>query len=421
MFNKRISIAIVSSGYFPLPPVLGGAVENLVDLIARENEKTNEIDLHVYSCYDENAENMSVLYKNTEYEYIKVPNSVKLLDRCIYFVMKNILRKRKHLSYRYIVQRIYYIEQVSKSLSKKSFDRIIIENHMTLLSTMRRKKNYKKYLGKYYYHSHNVITSDFGNKDLLKNCKAIISVSEFISSKIKKHLGNECNAEFRILKNRVDQSRFRNVDPHKAKELRYKYGIDTDEIVLMFTGRLTAEKGVLELLKAYEKSDNENTRLIICGGYYFGSKMKSDYESELIRYSRRLNEKIIFTGFIDYNDMPYYYNMADIIVAPSIWDEPALLAGIEAITVGKPLITTNAGGIPEYTDSQSSFVIDRNSNVVDGLVYAINSLVGDCELRGFYAQKAGEISRNWTKESYYEDFLKVIDISYDNLRKTKGN
>ena len=34
-----MKIAIVTSGYFPIPPVLGGAVESLIDLIIKENEK----------------------------------------------------------------------------------------------------------------------------------------------------------------------------------------------------------------------------------------------------------------------------------------------------------------------------------------------------------------------------------------------
>ena len=67
------NIAIITSGYLPLPPVKGGAVENLVQLLADENEQKNKLDLTIFSIYDKNAKDESVNYKNTHYVFIKIP------------------------------------------------------------------------------------------------------------------------------------------------------------------------------------------------------------------------------------------------------------------------------------------------------------------------------------------------------------
>lgn len=404
------NIAVVTSGYFPVPPVLGGAIETLIDLIIRENEKEKKIDITVFSCFNENAKAISDEYEATTVEYIVTPQIIQLLDKTIYFFVKNIFRIKKHMSFRYILQRLYFIKQVRKLLEAGDYDRVLLENNPVLLSTVKTKINHIKYKNKYYYHAHNIIYNEFGNGDTLRKCKAIISVSEFISNQIKNNLGTKSGIEYRVLRNRIDEERFRNVDLQKAKALREKYGIDKDEVVVMFTGRLNAEKGVNELLKAFENADVKNSRLVICGSYYFGSSMKSEYEEELSEAAKKLGNRVIFTGFIDYAEIPSYYAMADIMAAPSLWDEPALLAGIEAVTVGKPLITTNAGGIPEYAKSEYAYVIDKNSDVVVELTKALKLLINDSGLRKDYADKAIKVSEQWTKNSYYIDFLKCMDV-----------
>ena len=405
-----MKIAIVTSGYFPIPPVLGGAVESLIDLIIKENEKEKCVDITVFSCFNEKAKVISDGYVATKVEYVVIPKSIQALDKCIYFFAKNIFRLKKHMSFRYILQRLYFIKQVGKNLEKIDYERVLLENNPVLLSTVKSSTNQGKYKNKVYYHAHNVIYNDFGNGKLLRKCKAVVSVSEFISNKIKERIGENSEVEYRVLRNRIDEERFRNIDYEKAEALREKYNIGKDEVVVMFTGRLNAEKGVNELLKDFEKADIENSRLVICGSYYFGSSMKSEYEIELAELAKKLGNKVIFTGFIDYSEMPNYYAMADIMAAPSLWDEPAFLAGIEAVTAGKALITTNAGGIPEYAKPEYAYVIDKNSYVVEELKKALEVMIKDPDLRDNYAAKAKEASKQWTKNSYYKDFIKALDV-----------
>ena len=47
---------------------------------------------------------------------------------------------------------------------------------------------------------------------------------------------------------------------------------------------------------------------------------------------------------------------------PSMWDEPAGLTMVEAMASGVPVITTNSGGIPEYSGGYS-VVLERNSEL----------------------------------------------------------
>ena len=404
-------VAIVSSGYFPIPAVQGGAVESLIEQIINQNEQENKIALTVYSCFNAEAEKISGAYQNTKVKYIAIPGVVQSLDKAIYWFAKNILKKKKHMSYRYIAQRLYYIDGVSKDLKRESYDRVVIENHMTLFGTLKNNGNEIKYRGKYYYHAHNVITADYGYLNVFKNCKAIVSVSNYIANEMKKTYGVEAPEEkFRVLLNRVNEERFKDV-----RSWRNKLHLDDNDRTVVFTGRLNPEKGIKELMLAFNEANIDNCKLVIVGSYYFQNGLKSEYEEELEKISESAKDRIIFTGFVDYKEMPALYKMADVVVLPSIWNDPAPLTVIEAITVGKPLITTCSGGIPEYATPDVAEIVPYSENFVGDLTVALRKVMGDESYREKLARNTQKKSALWTEKSYYYDFLNVIDI--DELEK----
>ena len=64
-----MKIAIVTSGVAPVPATKGGAVENLIEHIIKENEVQNKIKIDVYSIYDYEAKKISLNYKSTSFKY----------------------------------------------------------------------------------------------------------------------------------------------------------------------------------------------------------------------------------------------------------------------------------------------------------------------------------------------------------------
>lgn len=140
--NPRV--AVITSGYLPVPNVLGGAVEALDMMMVRENEKTANFEFTVFSSWALGVDEVirDGAFQHTDFRFIKTPMLVKAADRCIYWAAKYILRKKKLMSYRYIAQRLWYIRKVAKALSKDDasgktpFDKVMIENHATLFMTM---------------------------------------------------------------------------------------------------------------------------------------------------------------------------------------------------------------------------------------------------------------------------------------------
>ena len=417
--NPRV--AVVTSGYLPVPNVLGGAVEALDMMMVRENEKAPNFEFTVFSSWTPGVDEVvrDGAFQHTDFRFIKTPLLVKAADRCIYWAAKYILRKKKLMSYRYIAQRLWYIRKVAKALSRDDangnvpFDKVMIENHATLFMTMQKYGNAERYADKVYYHLHNKVTNDFGCKHEIAQVKKVLGVSNYIVETLDKFLREHGEGGLKpeqkaVWRNGVDTSRFGSDEAkRKARSFRTKYGIGESDIVFLFSGRLTPEKGAEELLEAFAQVADQvpNAKLVVAGAFFFNSNIKSPLEQKLhdLASQSQVEGKIVFTGFVDYNDMPALYEMADVCVLPSIWDDPAPLAVIESLVSGKPLITTKSGGIPEYALCDGSFIVSRDDQLVSNLGKYMLQLGTDPELRLKMGEAAYKQGHRFSESFYFDE------------------
>ena len=157
------------------------------------------------------------------------------------------------------------------------------------------------------------------------------------------------------------------------------------ELTLMFHGRLSPEKGIDTLLRAFAKAAIADARLIIAGS---GNE---EYVKELhaIADKAGISQQITWTGHI--TDIHPLIARADIGVCPSRARESFGLAVIEYMAHGKPVITTDNGAQPEYLTNGVDGIMTPPDDV-DALAAAIKSL-SDAQRRqaiGKAAQKTFE-------------------------------
>nr|WP_304322835.1 glycosyltransferase family 4 protein [Bifidobacterium catenulatum] len=411
-------VAVITSGYLPVPNVLGGAVEALDMMMVQENEKTPNFDFTVFSSWAPGVDQITHEgnFKYTNFCFIKTPLLVRAVDHCIYWTAKHVLHKKKLMSYRYIAQRLWYINKVSKKLAQPTkngspaFDKVMIENHATLFMTMQKHGNSERYAGKVYYHLHNEVLNDFGCIKEISKVKKVLGVSRYIVDTLDTYLKEHGEPGLRedqkaVWRNGVDTSRFGSEEANsKAIEFRKKFNIAENDIVFLFSGRLTPEKGAEELLKAFTEVAQKvpNTKLVIAGAFFFDSNIVSPFEQKLrnLASNPTVKNRIIFTGFVNYEDMPTIYAMSDICVLPSIWDDPAPLAVIESLVSGKPLITTRSGGIPEYADEQSAIILERDDRLVGKLAKSMVKLATDIKAYQSMASYEGSIRTKLDEKAY---------------------
>lgn len=403
-----MNLAVITSGFLPLPASKGGAVENLIENLLNENEKKNEIYFSIFSIYDEKAKELSKKYKKSQFIFIKPNTLVKQLDKITFWIARNILKKENSQSYRFIFQRLYYLRKVSKYLKDNDYDKVLLENHPTQYLALKWRKNAEKYKGRYDYHCHNEFPSTYGCEKIIKNTKRIICVSEFIARSISKDYEIPRD-KFAVLRNCIDAKRFSGKISNEEKEsIKKKYGIAPDDKILIFTGRITPEKGVKELIESLKYVKYKNYKLLILGSALNELKTKTEYQEQIEDEVKKISDKVIFTGFIKYDEINTFYALADIAVLPSIWNDPAPLTIIESLMSGLPIITTNSGGIPEYATDGSAIILQNNENIVQNLSKNIDYLLNNTKELKRMREKAIEVSKNLTLENYYFNFINII-------------
>lgn len=403
-----MNLAVVTSGFLPIPATKGGAVENLVVNLINENEKKHNLDFTIFSIYDEKAIEESKKYKYAKFIFLKVNSLAKILDKVVFFIAKNIFRKENSHSYRYIFQRLSFLNGISKQLKKNDYDKVLLENHPTQYLCLKWRKNYIKYKNRYYYHCHNELPGTYGCNEIIKDTNTVLCVSDYIARNFKKVTGIS-DKKLKVLRNGIDYDRFsKEVDDDTIKSLKEKYDIKNNEKVLLFTGRITWEKGVKELIESLKNLKYENYKLLILGSVLNDIKIKTTYQEEIEKLVEEMKEKVIFTGFVNYNEISNYYALADIAILPSVCEDAAPLTVIEALVSGLPIITTKSGGIPEYAKDGSAIVLEKDETLVDNLTIAIDKLLNDEEKIRDMSKKSKDVSKDLTLENFYINFCDLI-------------
>ncbi|MCR4394402.1 MAG: glycosyltransferase family 4 protein [Dehalococcoidales bacterium] len=153
------------------------------------------------------------------------------------------------------------------------------------------------------------------------------------------------------------------------------------KINLLFVSRLEKRKGLEYLLKAYRliKPDYPNIRLIIVGP---GTRLRKKYEKMVADAEL---EDVIFTGAVDYQDLPRYYKSADIFCAPATGHESFGIILLEAMATGKPVVASSISGYSTVVSHGVDGLLVPPKQEVP-LAQAISTLIRSEELR----KKMGE-------------------------------
>jgi 1,2-diacylglycerol 3-alpha-glucosyltransferase len=143
---------------------------------------------------------------------------------------------------------------------------------------------------------------------------------------------------------------------------RKKYGLDLQDVLLLFVGRVDAEKRLDVLLQALHHMNRNDIQLAIVGE---GAARK-----DLENLSRQLNliDRVHFTGFIPGTDLPSIIRSADIFVMPS---EAELLsiATLEAMACAKPILAARAGALPELVNDGVNGYLFCPGDIIDAARY----------------------------------------------------
>lgn len=188
---------------------------------------------------------------------------------------------------------------------------------------------------------------------------------------------------------------------NKRREERAKLGLKDSDVVFIFMGRMNREKGIFELLEAFNRfvKDNKNAKLLLIGSNEgISEKVFKAYPN--IVYG----ENLVCYG---YTKTPYYALQAgDVLCLPS-YREGFGISVIEASAVGLPVIVSDIYGLRDaYEDGVTG--LKCKARDVDSLYEEMKKLYDDKELR----ISLGKAGRERTKKLFSMELVSNAWLDY---------
>jgi D-inositol-3-phosphate glycosyltransferase len=168
-------------------------------------------------------------------------------------------------------------------------------------------------------------------------CQRIIASTENEKNALKRHYGVPPE-KVSVIPCGVNLSLFRPFDQALARQ---KLGLGKEKIIL-FVGRIERLKGINQVLQSLPYLADIQPKLIIVGedGNRPGEINNLKDQADKLGISG----SVAFTGLVDYEKLPYFYNAADVCVFPSYYESFGLVP-LESLACGTPVVATDVGDL----------------------------------------------------------------------------
>ncbi|XID95718.1 glycosyltransferase family 4 protein [Paenibacillaceae bacterium WGS1546] len=335
-----LKAAFITPGAYPVPSSMGGSVERVVEKV--------------------------------------VPGLLPHVDAAIFGRSGGKLAARSSLNgvpvIRYpAADKAKYFRLVRRRLARLGPDVIQVENRP--LWVPRLKRAFPKSRVILNLHSTTFIRPPYLNGEQRKRCLRaadLIQVnSEFLRACLLKHVPDSAD-KIRVNHLGVDLSCFPGRSSPEGKALREewrgKYGWGSRPIAV-YVGRLIPQKGVHHLLSALPMllKACPDALVVIVGGALYGSRRRTGYVRKLHRLASKWRKHVHFQPYVPHREVPFWFNLADAAVVPSVGREAFGLVNLEAMAAELPVVATRAGGMTEIiVDGSTGYLVDPSPTAISG-------------------------------------------------------
>lgn len=183
----------------------------------------------------------------------------------------------------------------------------------------------------------------------------IIALSNFTKHKLHNQYHIPKN-KINVIPGGVDLAKFKPFDNKKI--IRQQLKLPTNKIVLLTVRNLVQRMGIENLIIAIKTIIEKSREIhLVIGG-------EGHLHDKLTALTRALGiaESVSFTGFIPEDQLPFYYQMADLFVLPTLELEGFGLVTLEAMASGLPVVGTPIGGTKEILNNFDSQFLFEGSD-----------------------------------------------------------
>jgi glycosyltransferase involved in cell wall biosynthesis len=231
----------------------------------------------------------------------------------------------------------------------------------------------------------------------------IITVSHYSRNEIINRYGIHPDRVTVVYESPREEFRVMNNDECR-NQIESKYRISPPFII--YVGRLQARKNILRLVEAFAELSRKgiDEKLVLVG--------KRDWLADKV-LSRAdelgLSGKVVCTGYVDWDDLPVFYNAAELFVFPSICEGFGAPV-VEAMACGIPVVTSYGSSLEEVADG-AAVLADPYS--VRSIASAIEILLSDVSLRDSLRKKGLKRAANFTLSKKAAQTLSIYRRVYD--------
>jgi len=221
-----------------------------------------------------------------------------------------------------------------------------------------------------------------------------------------------------VIPNAIHLISFKEDDELKRTEIKKKYNLKEDNKIILFVGRIASEKSIDKVIKALaiiKKRNTSKEKLLIVGN---GPAM--DELKQLTR-SLKVEEDVIFTGTVSYEEIRHYYKMAYVFTIASTTETFGIVT-IEALASGVPVLAIKApGAVDILTDGLDGLLVDDD---VEKFANALEKIIKEPELREKLSRGALKTSEKYNIDTVSERMLnlyrEVIKIKKSETKEKKN-
>lgn len=188
-------------------------------------------------------------------------------------------------------------------------------------------------------------------------------------------------------------------NPAKMAALRERYGIDANDFVVLYIGRMfERQKNVGALIRAFKGVDGSDLRLLLVG------------DGPSLHSYRRLadgDRRIIFAGGAKDDEVGAIYDISSLFVLPSFWEGFSLTI-LEAAAHSLPMILSSSAYVDDLKGEGLGRIASFDPRNVDELRKKIVALHSSKELRAAGARSSAKIRLKFTEDLMIEKYRRMI-------------
>lgn len=365
-----------------IPPTSAAAVEWWMWQVCRSLARSGKYVPHIV-CTGENDDSPEV----------EIRDGVHFYRISLSKAYKRLFQKWTRLDpYGYAARAAQYVKKVDAHIIHTHNSPAL---HMQIRSHLKGRKSIL--------HMHNEKLPPAGFK---ANC--VLTVSEYLAGWYRERLPD---MDIRVITNGVDRQAY-TCDTEKPE---WKIGFSAQKKVVLFAGRISPEKGLNRLAEAMALlfPIHPDLQLVIIGGRSSGGNDRAKYADKLEAFLKPFASQVLWLGSVHPDAMPAHYRAADLLVIPSVFEEPFGMVCLEGMAAGVPVLAARKGGLPEFvSEGINGYLIDEPGDAAT-LASQIDRILESKDEAGNVAREAARYARqhhDWSIVSeklsgIYDDFV----------------